>query len=126
MGADSPPPGSETHRPNYGYDPLPRVTTVTYDSESPPPGSVEGRGGEAAKPPPPPFRWEHLPDKGLYALTLEKTGNTEFWRDRPTRYLVVQPDEETAGFEPVLKYGRPVYLWLCREEREGPARSERG
>src|SRR6516165_2528331 len=39
------------------------------------------------------FRWEHLSEKGLFALR-GSDGNTEHWRDNPTRYLVVEMDEE--------------------------------
>jgi len=39
-------------------------------------------------------------------------------RDEPARYLVVEPDNETGEFAPIVKDRRPVYLWLCREERE--------
>ena len=63
------------------------------------------------------WQWDHLPDKRLYALTAE--GKTEYWRDNPTRYLVVEPDPETGMMKPATKDRKPVYLWLCREEREG-------
>ncbi len=52
----------------------------------------------------------------MFALTAE--GSTEYWRDNPTRYLVVEPDPTTGKIEPMLRWGRPVRLWLCREERE--------
>jgi hypothetical protein len=45
-------------------------------------------------------------------------GKTEVFRDKPTRYLSVAPDPESGEMKPVMKYGRPVYLWLCREEHE--------
>jgi hypothetical protein len=45
-------------------------------------------------------------------------GSTECFRDNPTRYLVVEPDAETSEMTPVLKRGRPTYLYLCREEQE--------
>jgi hypothetical protein len=62
------------------------------------------------------WKWEHLPEKRLYALTTE--GRTEYWRDTPTRYLVVEVDDETGEINPAVKHRRPVYIWLCREERE--------
>ncbi len=52
----------------------------------------------------------------FHALTAD--GKTEYWRDNPTRYLVVEPDPTTGKIKPVLKRGRPAYLRLCREERE--------
>jgi hypothetical protein len=45
-------------------------------------------------------------------------GKTEVFRDNPTRHLSVVPDPQTGEMKPVMKYGRPTYLWLCREERE--------
>jgi hypothetical protein len=72
-------------------------------------------------PPSPEWGWEHLPDKRLYALTEpegEGDRNTEYWRDYPIRYLVVEPEPETGKLRPSLKHGKPVYLWLCREEHE--------
>ena len=55
-------------------------------------------------------------EKRLFALTAD--GKTEYRRDSLTRYLVVEPDPSHRHLiKPVLKWGRPVYLWLCREER---------
>ena len=45
-------------------------------------------------------------------------GTTERFRDNPARHLVVEPDLETGELRPAVKYGRPVYIYLCREQRE--------
>jgi hypothetical protein len=66
--------------------------------------------------PAPKFRFEHDAAHGVYRLTSAE-GKTEVFRDKPTRYLCVEPDE-TGAMRPVTKLGRPVYLYLSREERE--------
>ena len=66
---------------------------------------------------PPPFRFEHDPAARVFRLTTAD-GTVEVWRDNPTRFLCVEPDPETGAMRPVTKRGRPVYLYLCREERE--------
>ncbi len=65
----------------------------------------------------PPVRYEHDPAGRVFRLTAPD-GTVEVFRDGPTRYLCVEPDHETGAIRPVLKRGQPVYLWLCREERE--------
>jgi len=80
--------------------------------------SVDFGDGRGPRPPAPLFHWQHDPDKRLFKLTLTEDGKREYWRDNPTRFLVVEPDPTTGTVKPVLKRGRPVYLWLCREERE--------
>jgi hypothetical protein len=71
---------------------------------------------EPPHPVPSQWQWEHLPEKRLYALTAN--GKTEYWRDNPNRYLVVEVDDETGEVNPTVTHDRPVYIWLCREERE--------
>jgi hypothetical protein len=44
-------------------------------------------------------------------------GKTEVFRDNATKYLCVLPDE-TGAMWPVMRHGRPVCIYLCREERE--------
>jgi hypothetical protein len=83
------------------YDADQAVTTYTYIYD----------------PGPPLYEFEHLKEKGVFALTATD-GKTEYFRDRPTRYLVVEPDAETGEFAPAVKGQKPVFLWLCREERE--------
>jgi hypothetical protein len=60
----------------------------------------------------------HDRPKGLYILT-KPDGTTELFRDKPDRYLVVEPDPQTGELRPAAKRGQPVYLYLCREQREG-------
>src|SRR5262249_60842441 len=67
--------------------------------------------------PPPSFSFEHDKERRLFRLT-GADGKIEFFRDNPTRYLVVEPDGKSGEMRPATKHGQPVYLWLCREERE--------
>jgi len=66
---------------------------------------------------PHPPRFEHDPADRFFRLT-SADGAVETFRDNPTRYLCVEPDPETGAMRPVTKFGRPVYLRLCREDRE--------
>jgi len=68
-------------------------------------------------PPPPSFTMAHDLEKRVFLLT-GPDGTTEVFRNNPTRYLSVAPDPQTGEMRPVMKHGRPTYLWLCREERE--------
>jgi hypothetical protein len=105
-----------------------RIVTFTYDSanrlvdvseigvgpsESPelPRESLDYQSRAAA------FGFEHDPQKGIFRLE-RADGEVEVFRDKPARYLVVEPDSETGEVKPVVERGRPVYLYLCREERE--------
>ena len=45
-------------------------------------------------------------------------GTVEVFGDRPARFLQVERDPETGAIRPVMKGGRPEYIWLCREEPE--------
>jgi hypothetical protein len=78
-----------------------RLTTHTYSFE----------------PPPPSFRFEHDKQKRLFILTWPD-GKTERFRDNPARHLMVEPDPDNGEMRPVIKGGQPVYVNLCREERE--------
>ena len=62
------------------------------------------------------FRFEHDSQKRLFVLTTPD-GKSEYFRDNPTRYLVVEPDPKTGEMRPVIKCGEPTYIYLCREER---------
>lgn len=70
---------------------------------------------EAAEPPP--CRFEHDPAARALRITAAD-GTVETFRDIPTRYLRVERDPETGELRPVMKRGRPVYLSLCRDDRE--------
>jgi hypothetical protein len=80
----------------------PLITTYTYS---------------APIPSRPTYHFEHDPENGIFRIRWPD-GTVEVFRDKPVRYLVVEPDAETGDVTPVVKYGRPTYLYLCREERE--------
>jgi hypothetical protein len=63
------------------------------------------------------FTFEHDKEKRVFRLT-DAQGNTECFRDKATRYLIVEPDPETGGMRPATKYGKPQFIYLCREDRE--------
>ena len=98
-------PGSgayERPSPMFHYDGTPgSATTITYVVEAPPRA----------------FNFVHDNAKGVYVLT-KPDGTTERFRDKPARHLVVEPDPDTGELRPAMKGGLPVYLYLCREERE--------
>jgi hypothetical protein len=91
---------------------VPRITGIAYDSDP-----VATTYTYSYEPEPPLFDFEHLEENGLFVVTGPGCG-TQYFRDRPVRYLVLEPDRETGESTPLLKNRRPVYLWLCREERE--------
>ena len=64
-----------------------------------------------------PFTFEHDKQKRLFVLTCPD-GKTERFRDNPARQLLVEPDPISGEMRPVLKDGKPAFLYLCREERE--------
>jgi hypothetical protein len=64
------------------------------------------------------FTFEHDKEKHVFRLS-DAHGNTACFRDRPARYLIVEPDPQTGGMRPATKYGKPQFLYLCREGREG-------
>jgi hypothetical protein len=63
------------------------------------------------------FDFVHDKANGRYVLT-KPDGTTERFRDKPVRHLVVEPDPDTGGMRPAVKGGQPVYVYLCREERD--------
>jgi hypothetical protein len=76
---------------------------VTYTSE--------------VKPEPPSFKFEHNREKCVFVLT-DSDGKTGYFRDNSAKYLMVEADGVGGAMCPVTKYGRPVVIYLCREERE--------
>jgi len=42
------------------------------------------------------------------------------FRDKPTRYLVLEPDHQPGELRPAITGGYPTYLYVCRDERETP------
>jgi hypothetical protein len=79
------------------------VTTFVYTREGPPPDDA--------------LVFDHDQQKRLFTLT-DPGGKTEHFHDNPARYLMVEPDPETGAMRPVVKNGRSVIIYLCREERE--------
>ncbi len=63
------------------------------------------------------FSFAHDHIKGVFIIT-RPDGSIELFRDNPVRYLVVESDPQTGELRPTAKSGRPVYLYLCREQRE--------
>jgi hypothetical protein len=66
---------------------------------------------------PQPFTFEHNREKRVFTLT-GRDGKIQQFRDNPTRYLMVESDVENGAMRPVTEQGRPVIIYLCREERE--------
>jgi hypothetical protein len=106
-----PTPGGDNHSDRELWRPLdvarvllaePHAVTITYD---------------AGPPRPPAFTFRHDQEKGLLILTWAD-GRIEKFRDRPARQLSVEPDPETGELRPVIRNGLPVFVYLCREERE--------
>jgi len=103
-----------------------RTVTYTYDRDERLIRIDQGDGPTIDLPPipadqfepwAPAYRFEHDKANGIFRLT-GPDGSVECFRHNPTRYLVVEPDAQTSEMTPVLKRGRPTYLYLCREERE--------
>jgi hypothetical protein len=65
----------------------------------------------------PTYQFEHDGENGIFRIRWDD-GRLEVFPDKPVRHLVVEPNAETGDMTPVVKYGRPTYLYLCREERE--------
>jgi hypothetical protein len=63
------------------------------------------------------FTFEHDEERRVFRLT-DAEGKTAYFRDKPARYLVVEPDSHSGEMRPATKYGEPVYLYLCREDHE--------
>ena len=105
--------------------PLPACVTYTYSNDGRLLAVTDATGRreppadmpDSILPPRPSFTMTHDQVKRVYLLT-GPDGKTEVFRDNPTRYLAVAHDPENGEMKPVMKYGRPTYLWLCREERE--------
>jgi len=110
MSAAVPPADPQPDEPGEPRDPFGGITTYVFDSQGllMSTDSDDGRGPVPASPTPRLFRWEHLPEKRLFALTEFYDQRTEYWRDNPTRYLVVEVDDETGDAKPAVKNRRSV------------------
>ena len=112
--ADTPrPEPSPTITYSYGYDSRLYAVHEVVGNE----GSIYRQSALGPEPRKPPFQFVHDKDKGLFILPWPD-GRVERFRDRPARQLMVEPDPETGEMRPVLRYGQPVYVYHCREERE--------
>jgi hypothetical protein len=60
---------------------------------------------------------EHDREKRLFRVPQDD-GTTAVFRDEPVRFLVATLDPVTGAVNPMLRYGEPEYLLLCREDRE--------
>ena len=65
----------------------------------------------------PAFQFTRDKEKRVFILAWPD-GKVEHFRDNPARQLVVEPDRKTGEIRPVTRNGQPVYMYLCREERE--------
>ncbi len=59
-------------------------------------------------------RCEHDETKRVFRIT-EHDGKVAENHDRAVRFLVVAPDPQTCELTPVLRRGKPVVTYLCRE-----------
>ncbi len=99
------------HRSQCGDD-VPRLVDVQEDAA----GGVTTYT-YSYTPKPALFQFRHLVQERLFSVTAVDR-EPRYFRDSPTRYLVVEIDDETGEVRPAVKDRKPVYLWLCREERE--------
>lgn len=82
------------------------VTTYTYDPE--------GQLVSVEASTPPGSSWEHDEAKRVFRVT-EPDGKVIEFHDRAQRFLVVAPDPQTEKLVPVLSWGVPKIMYLCRE-----------
>jgi hypothetical protein len=65
-------------------------------------------------PTPPGSSWEHDEAKRVFRVT-EPDGKVIQFHDRAQRFLVVAPDPQTGELAPVISWGTPKIMYLCRE-----------
>ncbi|MGC8642676.1 MAG: hypothetical protein ACP5XB_22690 [Isosphaeraceae bacterium] len=82
------------------------ITTYTYDPEA--------RLVSVEAPTPPGSSWEHDEAKRVFRVT-EPDGKVIEFHDRAQSFLVVAPDPQTEKLAPVLLWGMPRVMYLCRE-----------
>jgi hypothetical protein len=61
-----------------------------------------------------PDRLEHDPEKRALRLT-RPDGTTIAFRDKPVRFLVVEPDPKSGKLRPALSMGKAKVMYLCPE-----------
>ena len=66
---------------------------------------------------PPRVNVEHDREKRVFRVA-QPDGTTDVFRDEPIRFLVATRNPQTSETMPMLRYGEPEYLYLCREEKE--------
>jgi hypothetical protein len=108
----------------YVYDPSGRMVACVRPGSGPHEQHVTIEVGEVPDAPlfspceaSPPAQVDHDCEKRLYRIK-GPDGQTEVFRDSPVRFLILRPDPETGEPKPVIRFGQPEYLYLCREERE--------
>ncbi len=74
MSSESLPPDPQPDKPRDSGGPYDGITTYVYDSQNQLASidAGDGRGPVPASPRPRFFHWEHIPDKRLFALTVER------------------------------------------------------
>ncbi len=90
----------------YSQDRDAIVTTFVYDAE--------GKLVAVEAPTPPGTSWEHDEAKRVFRVT-EPGGKVTEFHDRAVRFLMVAPDPQSGKLGPVLSWGVPKVLYLCRE-----------
>jgi hypothetical protein len=108
-------PASERTTISYGSKAA--ITVIPDPNAHPAKSTVAQRRPETVPVTPPPYTFEHERERGIFRLKWSDV-EVEVFRDKPTRYLVVEPDRETGELKPVITRYYPTYLYLCREERE--------
>jgi hypothetical protein len=88
-------------------DPTGVTTTFHYDKE--------GKLAFVEAPTPPGSSFEHDEARRVFRLTTPD-GKTAEFHDRAQRFLVVAPDQQTGKLAPVLSWGVPKVMYLCREK----------
>ncbi len=88
------------------HEPDSFLATFHYDPE--------GQLLSVDAPTPPDVTWEHDEARRVFRITSETGQVTEF-HDRAARFLVVVPDPETGKLRPVISWGVPRVMYLCRE-----------
>src|SRR5262245_55428366 len=113
----NPDPQPEIHVTTYSYDaadhPCPRVTTISYCYDQAGRRTVVADPtGQGPQPPSQPeesptlpkaarFQFEHDREKGIVRIRWPD-GEVEVFRDKPVRYLVVEPDPATGEMKPIV------------------------
>ena len=95
----------------FSYDSKARITVIAVANVDPGKNTGPPPPFDLETPPrtPPPYTFEHEREKGVFRLKWSD-GEVEVFRDKPTRYLVVEPDRETGELRAAITRGYPTYL----------------